>query len=89
MVRFDFELPLPWGRGDKGEMIGGTKMATAAAAAQREVAGACPKELEKEWEAWTEQQAADGTVPGTGQRTANPRRRSEGVGGEMDCGKIT
>lgn len=60
-------------------------MATAAAA-QREVAGACPKELEKEWEA--EQQAADGTVPGAGQRRANPRRRSERVGGEMDCGKI-
>lgn len=85
MVRFDFELPLPWG--DKGEMMGGTKVTTAATI-QREVAGACPKEVKKEWEAWIEQQVADGTVPGAGQRTANPRRRSKGVGGEMDCGKI-
>lgn len=69
-------------------MIGGTKMTTAAAA-QREMAGAGPKELKKEREAWVEHQAADGTVPGAGQRTANPRKRSEGVGGEMDCGKIT
>lgn len=35
-------------------------MATAAAA-QREVAGACPKELEKEWEA--ESQAQDREQP--------------------------
>ena len=81
-------FPFPGGGGDKGEMIGGTKMATAAAA-QREVAGAGPKELKKEQEAWVEQQAADGTVPGAGQRTANPQSRSKGVGGEMDCGKIT
>lgn len=70
MVRFDSKLPLPWG--DKGEMIGGTKM-TAAAVAQREVAGACPKELKKEWEAWIEQQAADGRVP----ENSQPRRKKQ------------
>ena len=58
-------------------MIGGTKMTTAAAT-QREVAGAGPKELKKEREAWVEHQAADGTVPGAGQRTANPPEKERG-----------